>query len=242
MQESLVVVVRAFITFFTILIYARMIGKQQIGNFTMFDYINGITIGSIAATLATDLSSKAFVHWMALTVFIVLTIFLQYIGVKNRFLSKVQDSEPVVLMQDGKILEKNLAAARITKDELMAQLRVKNVFSPVEVEVALLEPDGSVSVRSFSGYQPVQKRDLHLPEQKNFLTTELIIDGTIIHQNLAQRNVNESWLMTQLEKRGVTSLKDVSFAAILPNDVFYLDTFEDRISDKMNVSDYPGPY
>ncbi|MFB4164132.1 DUF421 domain-containing protein [Alteribacillus sp. JSM 102045] len=242
MQEPLVVIVRSIITFFTILLYARLIGKQQIGNFTMFDYINGITIGSIAATLATDLSSKALVHWIALTIFVVLTILLQYLGVKNRYLSKVQDSEPVVLMENGNILEKNLAAARITKDELMTQLRCKNIFSPIEVEVVLLEPDGSVSVRPISSYQTVQKKDLNIPVQFSKLTTEVIVDGIIIKQNLEQRGKDEAWLMDQLHKQGVRSLNEVSYAAILPNDFFYVDRYDDNISDELNISDYQGPY
>ncbi|WP_100400651.1 YetF domain-containing protein [Bacillus sp. FJAT-44742] len=242
MQEPLVVLVRSIITFFTILLYARLVGKQLIGNFTMFDYINGITIGSIAATLATDLSSKALVHWIALTVFIVLTIILQFIGNKNRFLSKVQDSEPVVLMQNGMILEKNLSKVRITKDELMQQLRSKNIFSPVEVGIAILEPDGSVSVLPHSDYQPVQKRDFNLPGQPPQLTTELIVDGKIITQNLSQRKKDEDWLMEQLKKKGIHSVKEVSYAALLPNDFFYVDKFEDNITDKLNISDYKGPY
>ncbi|PYZ93054.1 hypothetical protein CR194_07600 [Salipaludibacillus keqinensis] len=242
MQESLVVIVRASITFFTILLYARLIGKQLIGNFTMFDYINGITIGSIAATLATDLSSKALVHWIALTVFIVLTILLQFIGLKSRYLSKIQDSEPVILMQKGNILEKNLLKVRITKDELMQQLRSKDVFSPVEVEIAILEPDGTLSVLPKSDYQTVQKKDLHVPAEPVKLTTELIIDGKVIPQNLEQRQKNEDWLMDQLKIRGVKSLKEVSYAALLPNEMFYLDKVDDNISDDLNISDYDGPY
>ncbi|WEG15287.1 DUF421 domain-containing protein [Alkalihalophilus pseudofirmus] len=242
MQESLVTIVRAVITFFTILLYSRLIGKQLIGNLTMFDYINGITIGSIAATLATDVSSKALVHWIALTVFLVLTIVLQYIGLKSRFLSKVQDSEPVVLLQRGNMLEKNLAKVRITKDELMLQLRSKNIFSPIEVEVALLEPDGTVSVLPRSQYQPVQRGDLNLPPKPAKLTTELIIDGRIIEQNLEQRKKDKDWLMSQLKLHGISSLEEVSYAAILPNDQFYVDKFDDDVSDDMNISDYKGPY
>jgi uncharacterized membrane protein YcaP (DUF421 family) len=242
MQEPLVVVVRAVITFFTILLYSRLIGKQLIGNFTMFDYINGITIGSIAATLATDVSSKALVHWVALTVFLILTILLQFIGLKSRYLSKIQDSEPVVLMQRGNMLEKNLEKARITKDELMQQLRSKNIFSPIEVEVALLEPDGTVSILPKSQYRPVERGDLNLPPQPSQLTTELIFDGKIIEQNLEQRKKSKDWLMSQLKIHGIDSLEEVSYAAILPNDQLYVDKFDDHIGDDMNISDYKGPY
>ena len=241
MQESLVVIVRAFITFFVILIYARLIGKQQIGNFTMFDYINGITIGSIAAAMATDLTTKAMVHWLALSVFLILTFALQWIGIKSSFWSKVQDSEPVVLMQNGKILEHNLKKVRITKNELMAQLRQKNIFSPLEVGLALLEPDGSVSVLPESPYLPVQKKDLHIPYHIARLTTEVVNDGKIIEQNLKQRNKNKQWLLDNIQKAEV-DISQIAFAAILPNDTLYIDTFADDVGDENNVSDFQGPY
>ncbi|SDI26154.1 Uncharacterized membrane protein YcaP, DUF421 family [Natribacillus halophilus] len=242
MQEPLVVIVRATITFFVIFLYARLIGKQQIGNFTMFDYINGITIGSIAATLATDLNMSAFIHWLALTVFLVLTILLQLVGLKSRLLSKVQDAEPVVLMEKGKILEKNLQKVRITKDELMVQLRTKNIFSPDEVEAALLEPDGSVSILLHSDYQYVQKKDLNVSSQRTKLTTEVLIEGELIEQNLRQRNIDYEWLLGQLKAKGIHRLEDVSYAAILPNDTLYVDLYDDQLDDEMNISDYPGPY
>lgn len=242
MQESLVVVVRAFITFFVILLYARLIGKQQIGNFTMFDYINGITIGSMAAAMATDLSTKAIVHWLSLTVFLVLTFLLQWIGIKSMFWSKVQDAEPVVLMQNGKILEKNLLTTRITKSELMAQLRQKGVFSPMEVGVALLEPDGSVSVLPESPYRTVQKKDFQLPYEVARLTTEIILEGKIIEQNLKQRKKSEEWLLDQLKQLEIYDVSTISYAAILPNDTLYVDKYEDHVGDENNISDFPGPY
>ncbi|WP_249777662.1 DUF421 domain-containing protein [Paenalkalicoccus suaedae] len=242
MQEALVTLVRAIITFFTILLYARLIGKQLIRNFTMFDYINGITIGSIAATLATDISSKAFVHWIALTVFLVLTILLQVIGLKNRYLSKVLDSEPVVLMDKGQILESNLEKVRITKDEFMQQLRSKSIFSPDEVQTAILEPDGSVSVLQKFAFQPAEKGDVKAKPKRVMITTELIMDGNVIKQNLEQRNKTEKWLQKKLREKGITDMKQVAYAAILPNDSLYVDVFDDKGVDDVNISDYEGPY
>jgi uncharacterized membrane protein YcaP (DUF421 family) len=244
MEESLVVIVRACIAFFTMLIYARLIGKQQIGNLTMFDYINGITIGSIAGTLATDLSTKAFIHWLALTTFIILTVVLQFTNIKSRYLSKVINSEPVTLMQQGKILEDNLHKTRITKDELMVQLRSKNIFDPTEVEVALLEPDGSLSVLPKTEFQAVNKRDMDIPIQRAKITTEVIVDGVLIKENLRQRLKNQAWLEQQLQRKGISNWKkEVSYAAILPNETLYVDKYEDDIGKRNNISDYPeGPF
>jgi uncharacterized membrane protein YcaP (DUF421 family) len=242
MNEAIVVIVRSVITFFTLLIYARLIGKQQIGNLTMFDYINGITIGSIAGTMATDVSSKALTHWMALTVFIAFTLVLQYTNIKYRYLSKVIDGEPVTVIEDGKLLENNLKKTRVTRDELMVQLRSKNVFDPTEVEVALLEPDGTLSVLRKNEFQFVQKKDLQIPVTRAKLTTEIIVDGVILQQNIQQRGKDLAWVQAQLKKKGFDDLAGISYVAILPNDSLYVDLVEDHISNNNDISDYEGPY
>ena len=184
MEETVVVVVRAMIAFFTLLIYTRLLGKQQMGNLTYFDYINGITIGSIGGTVATDLSSKAWVHWVGLTVFIVLTFAFQWSTLKSRYFAKMVDGEPTVVIQHGKILEQNLSSIRVKFDELMMLLRQKNIFDVTQVEYAILEPDGNLSVLPKAEYLPLTPKDMHIPVSPSRLVTELIMDGVIAEQNL----------------------------------------------------------
>ncbi|MDQ0337585.1 uncharacterized membrane protein YcaP (DUF421 family) [Caldalkalibacillus uzonensis] len=241
-EESLVVIVRALISFFTLLIYTRLLGKQQMGNLTYFDYINGITIGSMAGTLATDLSTEAWVHWLGLTVFVSVVGLLQYTDLKNRYLSKVVDSEPVVVIQNGKILENNLKTARVTRDELFMQLRQKNMFDITQVQYAILEPDGNFSVLPKAAHQPVTPKDLNIPVQPAEMMTEVIHDGVVLKQNLEQRSKDMAWLRLQLKAQGIQDPKEVSFAAILPNGLLYVDKFEDRVSNKADISDYKGPF
>jgi len=242
MEETIVVIVRAIIAFFTLLIYTRLLGKQQMGNLTYFDYINGITIGSIAGTLATDLSSKALAHWMGLTTFIIITIIFQYLTLKNRLFAKVVDSEPTIVIRDGKILEKKLAGIRIKKDELMMLLRQKNIFDPTRVAYAIIEQDGNISVLPKAEYQPVTPFDLKIPVNPAGITTELIVDGILLKENLNQRGKDMDWLLMQLKSQGVQDLKEVSFAAILPNEQLYVDKFDDKLSDMVDIGDYKGPF
>jgi uncharacterized membrane protein YcaP (DUF421 family) len=242
MEEYLVVIVRAIIAFFTLLIFTRLLGKQQMGNLTYFDYINGITIGSMAGTLATDLSSKAWVHWVGLTTFVLITISFQFATLKNRFFSKVVDSEPTVVIQNGKMLEQNLAKMRIKKDELMMLLREKNIFDPTQVQYAILEPDGNLSVLPKAEYQPVTPKDLQISVKPVGITTELITDGIVLKQNLKQKGKDMDWLIMQLKTQGVKDPKEVSFAAILPDGQLYVDKFEDKITEQSDMGDYKGPF
>jgi uncharacterized membrane protein YcaP (DUF421 family) len=242
LEETYISVVRTVITFFTLLIYTRLLGKQQIGNLTYFDYINGITIGSLGGTLATDLSSKAWVHWVGLTVFISLTFLLQITTLKNRYLAKVIDGEPTIVIENGKMLEQNLNKMRIKRDDLMMMLRQKHIFDLTKVAYAIFEPNGGLSVLAKAEHQTVTPKDLNLVVTPAGITTELIMDGILLKENLAQRKKDLLWLQLQLQANGISDMKEVSFAAILPNDQLYVDKFEDHITKQSDISDYDGPY
>lgn len=241
MEETWVVAVRSIIAFLTLIIYTRVLGKQQMGNLTYFDYINGITIGSIAGTFATDLSSKSWIHFVALTIFTIITIIFQYITLKNRTISKLMDSDPTLIIQNGKILEQNLSKMRVKFDELTMMLRQKDVFDITTLDYAILEPDGSLSVVLKPENQPVTAKDMHMHPPKSKLMTEIIIDGLLIKQNLEERHKDINWLSEQLKKQNIT-IQDIAFAAILPNDKLYVDLFKDKITEKIDMGDYEGPF
>lgn len=242
MEETLVVIVRAVIGFFTLLIFTRVLGKQQMGNLSYFDYINGITIGSIAGTLVTELSSKGWVHFVGLTAFVAITLVFQYATVKNRYFSKIVDSEPTVIIQNGKILERSLSKMRIKYDEVMILLRQKDMFDITKVQYAILEPDGNLSVLPKAEHQPITPKDLKMPVSPSELMTEVIMDGVIFEKNLKQRKKDTEWLMLQLQSQGINDIKEVAYAAILPNETLYVDKFKDGISKKADMSDYIGPF
>ncbi|WP_053220272.1 DUF421 domain-containing protein [Virgibacillus senegalensis] len=242
MNETIVVIVRVIISFFTLLIFTRLLGKQEVGQLTFFDYINGITIGSIAATLATDLSSKAWAHWLGLVGYALLTGLLQFITIKNRYLGKVLDGEPTVVVEDGKILEKNLGKMRIKMSELMTLLRSKNIFDITQVEYAVFEINGELSVKQKPQYLPVTRKDLQIATKPGRLATEVIQDGIVLKQNLTQRSKDQDWLHQQLKAKNINDVKQVSYALILPDESLYIDKFEDDIGKETDIGDYEGPY
>jgi uncharacterized membrane protein YcaP (DUF421 family) len=238
MDETVVAIVRAFITFISLLIYTRLLGKQQIGNLTFFDYINGITIGSIASNVATDLSSKAWVHWIGLTTFVLITLLFQFVTLKSHIFAKVIDSEPIVVIQDGKILENNLKKLRVKCDELFMLLRMKGIFDVTTVEFGVLEGNGHLSVLLYGEEQPVKRKDLDIEAQKQALTTTVILNGTMIKKNLSNVKKSERWLLDQLSKNEISDVKEVAFAMILPNGRLYIDMVEDDLTE--TNSDFDG--
>lgn len=240
MDESLTVLFRSFIAFFTLLIYARILGKQQITQLNFFEYVTGISIGSIAASMSVDLTSRALPHFAGLTMWFVLTFALQYISVKVRWLAKLIGGEPTVVIQNGKILDRNMKILRYRLDELLEQLRVQKVFDIGEVEYALLETNGNLSVLLKSQHQPVTPGDLGIATEYEGLAVELIMDGRIQDQNLAQVNLTREWLVGELKKRGINSPKDVFYAVLNTRGDLFVDIYQDKLQSVSDVSDYPG--
>ncbi len=243
MTELLQIVIRSIIAVLTLHVFARMVGKQQIGQLTFFDYISGITVGSIAADLATNLDDRPLALWSGLLTWMLLIIAFQYLSLKNRQLHKLLDGEPVVVVQNGKILERNLALTKLPVDTLMSELRAKGIFDLSELEFALLETDGQLSVLKKSQYMPVTPHDLQLNTEYKGLSTELIVDGVVIYQNLSDVSKDYTWLMQELNKQGISKVEEVFYAALSPAGTLFVDKYQDDLAkpQQTDVSDYPGP-
>lgn len=228
MNEGLVVVVRGIIGFFTLLIFARLLGKQLISELTLFDYIIGITIGSTASSLTTDLTSRAWPHWVGITIWVLLAVIFQFITLKSKPASDYIDDKPTVIMLDGQILESAMGKRRYRIEDLLAQLRSKNIFNLNEVKFALLEKDGTLSVLKKSEYNNVTLKDLNIPTSPANPSFEIIYDGVIIEKNLQNANTNVEWLKEQLKLRNL-KVSDVFLASLCPPDNLYIDLYKDHI-------------
>ena len=141
------------------------------------------------------------------------------------------DSNPTLVIQNGKILEQNLNKMRVKFDELTMMLRQKDVFDITTVDYGILEPDGTLSIALKPGNQPVTASDMHIHPPSQKLMTELIIDGVLMKEKLAERNKDNRWLTEQLKKQNL-SIQEIAFAAILPNDKLYIDLYKDQLTDK----------
>lgn len=239
-MDYIEVVIQTFLAFFGILIYTRILGKQQIGQLTVFEYLNGITFGSIAAVLATDIGPrKTAYHMLGLTLFTVLTFGAGVLVMKSRPLRNVISGEPTVVIHNGKILEENMKKMQYNMDELLVQLREKDVFNLGLVEFAILEPTGALSVQLKSQERPVTRRDLGLPSDYEGVSVEMVMDGEVIHQNLRQLGLDENWLLDQLKQRGVTSLEEVPLAVLASDGSLYVDLKKDELGTKIDISDFP---
>ncbi len=242
MNEGLVVVVRAIISFFTLLILARLLGKEQISQLTFFDYILGITIGSIASEATVDLSSRAWPHFIGLVSWAVLAYLMQYISLKWRYAAKLIEGEPVIVIMNGKILDNVLKKMKFRVSDVLELLRNQGIFDMNEVDYAILEPNGSLSVLKKPEYLPVTRQDLKIKAKPTGISTELVYNGKLIKQNLRQMNKDEKWLMNQLKKHGINDVSEAFLVLINDAGSLYVDKYDDDIKNVKDIGDYKGPY
>lgn len=241
LNEALVVVVRGVIGFFTLLIFTRLLGKEQVSQLSFFDYIVGITIGSIASSLTVDLNSRAWPHWVGLLVWTIASLSMQWISLKWRYISKFIEGEPIVVIMNGKIMERAMRKIRYRLSDLLMQLRSQGVFDVSEVEFAVLETDGKISVLRKSQFQPVTPRDLSINTNYLGISSELIYDGVVVEENLKQVNLSREWLDSQLRQNGINDPSEVFFASLDTQGNLYLDKYQDYLKKITDISDYPGP-
>lgn len=242
LNEGLVVFVRSIIGFFTLLIFAKILGKQQISQLTFFDYVLGITIGSIAANLATDLSSRAWPHWIGLLSWAALGYLMELITLKWRYAAKYIEGEPTIVIMNGKIMENALKKMKFRVSDIMELLRNKDVFDLNEVDFAIIEPNGQLSLLKKPENEPLTAKDMNITKKPSGISTELIYDGILIEENLRQLNKDKKWILSQLKRMGIKDISEVFLATLNPAGSFYVDKYEDHIKKVTDIGDYKGPY
>jgi len=225
---SIVVIIRSIISFFALLLFVRLMGKQQVAQLTFFDYVVGITIGSIASSLSVQVNENTFATLAGMGTWTTLAILLAYLGIHNVSVRKVIDGEATVVVENGKILDKNLKRIRIPTDELISELRTQGVFSMADVEFAMFEPGGKISVQKKSQKQPLTPSDVNLPTQYDGLPTNLIMDGTVLDSALQSLNLSKAWLHHQLGKQNIQNVNEVALAQLDTKGNLYVDLKGDK--------------
>lgn len=200
--------------FVTLLILTRLLDKTQVGQLTFYEYVSGITIGSLAATIAASDPDKLWSNYYDLILFAVLTYIISLCALKSRPFRTLIEGSPSILIENGRIIKENMKSLRFDLDELNALLRSKDVVDISEVQYAILETTGEMSIIKKSGFQPLTKSDMniHLPDP--ILPVELIMDGEIIEENLKKQNLTHTWLEEQLSTRNIKSASHVMYGVM----------------------------
>lgn len=217
---------RLALSFFTLLILARIMGRKELSQMTFFNFVSAIAIGSIGANLAVSANLTIRNGVLALVGWASFTLLMGVIDIKSRQVRKVIEGNPLIVVKNGQIVEKTLRKARLDSDALRAMLRQKNVFSLADVEYAIFETNGKLSVMKKTAQQPVTKQDMQIPAPASQLyttSTVVISDGKLLEHKLKELNLDAAWLEQQLKQAGIEKVSDVFVAEVQPNGTLFID-------------------
>jgi len=200
--------------FITLLILTRLLDKTQVGQLTLYEYVSGITIGSLAATIASSEPEKVWSDYYDLLLFCALTYIVSVCTMKSRSFRTLIEGSPSIIIENGRIIKETMKALRFDLDELNALLRAKDVVDISEVQYAILETTGEMSIIKKSAYQPLTKSDMNIYLTDPTFPVEIIMDGEIIEENLKKQNLPPTWLTEQLKVRNIKSASNVMYAVI----------------------------
>lgn len=220
----------SLVSFGALFIVAKFVGHKQIAQLDFFDYITGITIGSIAAELATELEEP----WKPFTAMIIygaITLLLTITTNKFPRTRKYLNGTPTILMDQGKLYRENLKKAKLDLSEFMVLCRQQGYFDLTSIQTAVFEYNGKLTILPVSSQRPATPSDMNLAPEQELLFTELIMDGRILEDNLKRMGLDLTWLDKQLKQRHIRSAKDVFLALCDRNLKFVL--YENKHAEEL---------
>lgn len=228
MPDWLDIVIRSLIFIFILFLTTKWLGKKQISQLSFFEYVNGITIGSIGAEVVTGLEQSIYLGILSIVTFAAVPFIAGFISLKSKTFRDFVEGHGTVFIKDGKILEDNLKKEKYTSDELLELLRKDNVFKVADVEFAVLEATGDLSVLLKKENQPLTAKDLHMTVAATKEPQTIIMDGKILDEPLTTAGRSRQWLHTELEKLGVT-IENVFLGQVDSYGQLTVDLFDDQI-------------
>jgi uncharacterized membrane protein YcaP (DUF421 family) len=222
------IIARSLILLLLLFLTTKLLGKKQISELSYFEYVAGITIGSIAGEVVTGLEDNIYHGILAVLVFGGVTFLADYLSLKSKKFRDVVEGRGAVIIKDGKILEENLKKEKYTIDEISALLRQKNIFKVADVEFAVLEPRGNLSVLLKKENQPLTPKDLQMKVADEKEPQTVIMDGKILYEALRSAEKNPGWLQLELEKLGVT-LDNVFLGQLDSYGDLTIDIYDDNL-------------
>lgn len=228
MQLYMEIILRTVSALLILLLIAKWHGKQTVSNMTFHDFATAITMGAIAANLAFNEKVPAKYLILCLVILTLTSVGLSWLSLKSTIARKWIAGSPTVVIEHGKILDDNMRKLKFTLDSLNQSLRQKDIFDIAEVDYAILETNGRLSVKKKEEYLNVTRKDLKLRSSKSIFPVELIMDGKIIEKNVGDNGISKEWLLSHISKKG-KKIEDVFYGVKSSNGKLYLDFYHDGI-------------
>lgn len=216
-NDTFEIVVRCVIAMTTLFFMTKLLGKKQVSELSLFDYVVGISIGNFASEMAINLEAKFFNAMLAIVVFGILAYIISILTLKSLKLRKFFIGSPTILLEHGNLIYKNMKKSMIDVNDILSQAREMGYFDISEVEFAILEANGKISFLPKGEYKNINIKDMNLKIEKQGLCANVIMDGNIMNDNLNNIGKDEEWLLHELDVKG-KNVSDILLATVDIND------------------------
>lgn len=231
--EVLDVFIRALISLVTLFIVAKMLGKKQVSQLSLFDYVIGISIGNFAAEMTINLESQYMNGIVAVLIFGLVAYLVSILTMKSIFLRRFFMGTPSMLIQNGKLVHKNLVKVKMDVNDLLEVCRSCGYFDISEIEYALLEANGYLSVLPKSEHRNVTLKDIGITDKAASLCANVVIDGNFMENNIKNMNKTVPEIKKMIKKVSKDPLDDILLVTldIHDNIKVYTKNKEIKIND-----------
>lgn len=224
-RTILVLIILFFIT--------KMMGKKQISELNFFDYVVGITIGSIAADISLDIEKNMIAGIAALFIYGFISYIISFVSIKSILARRFFIGVPTVLVEKGKIIESGLKKSKIDVNDLLMEARENGYFNLDEIDYALMEVNGNISFLPKEKEKPVTKKDMKIKCSNVGLTVNAIIDSKYMVNNMKAINKDKEWLDHELKVNGYDNYDNILLAMI--NNNYKVTIYEKNVKPDKNT-------
>ncbi|HZK18599.1 MAG TPA: DUF421 domain-containing protein [Clostridia bacterium] len=213
---------RSLESFAFALLLLRLTGRKSITQLNYFDFLTVNMVGNLFSNYMTDPSRSPNIFWAPVAV-VAADLVADRLAINSRRARHLLEGKPVIFIENGKILEKNIEKMHYNVAEVLAALRYKGIFNLGDVEFAVLEIDGTISVLKKSQKRPLTPKDLNIPTQYEGLSYVIISNGKILWENLQKNNLGQGWLENKLKEQGIHDISRVYLASLATDGSLYVD-------------------
>ena len=233
MSNFLNICFRTILVLIILFFITKMMGKKQISELNFFDYIVGITIGSIAADISLDIEKNMIAGIAALFIYGFISYIISFISIKSIWARRFIIGVPTVLVEKGKIIESGLKKSKIDVNDLLMVARENGYFNLDEIDYALMEVNGNISFLPKEKEKPVTKKDMKIKCSNEGLTVNAIIDSKYMANNMKAINKDKEWLDHELKVNGYDNYDNILLATIDNN--YKVTIYEKNVKPDKNT-------
>lgn len=196
------IIILSFVSLAVLFIITKIMGFRQISEMSFFDYVIGITIGSIAAEMATNIDLEWWKGILAMVVYGVVGVLLSVLAQKSVKARKFISGKPIIIIERGKISKEGMRKARVELDDLLTSARVNGYFNLSDIDYAIMETTGKISFQPVAQKRQLNPKDFNFAPEREGLYINVIMDGHIIDDNLSVAGVTKKELDNMLKAKG----------------------------------------